>query len=708
MPNPEDLLKAYANRLAERALSRNEMGTLSLFQMSGLLGAAPSTDEAESKPAAGSDSKLADGDRIGIWERKKGATYFVRRFDMFNDWYLWANLGRIEPKSTKKRIILLGESVARGYLYDPQFTPAMALEHLLGPSFKTGGIEVLDLARTDQGLGLEKLAIAAADLLNPDAVVIFAGNNWGPGGRALPTFSRREIPFLDSAVRERGIAGIKEWADLELAESVMQLVRTIGSAYEARRIPLLWIIPEFNLGDWRDPAQNAPYLPESRNLEWLDCHEKSKAALARGDIDSALEAARKMIALDGGVSVAGFYFSAECSLRKGEPGLARHYLEGAKDAVIWDSSTGAYAPRPYSIVHNILRAEPSKFKQEVLDLPLLFQEYLSGGLPDRRLFLDYCHLTTVGINITMTATASWALKVLDRPAVTAQSLADRAISPSKKIEAEVAFLAAVHNAHWHQNFELIRYYLNKALDLEQGIAPLMLKFADVQSRRLPVLFCAAAKEITEMQWPSIERYVFYGRPQQLDKTLLDALLDALKAHGIDGSEEVDRVRRDEHSIARRPANLLDYYYCASSVQPQETLWVNPVFSRFKKSNYYKAYWRESRFFFVGEAGMPVHLSLTCRLPDASEGAVKVQMNGGFEAEIVATNQWLTWDIVAPETVAVSGVNTVIVCWPTPRFSLDEAVKTVTDDIPHSLVPEFYCEFGEIHSFTAAKAQEAHS
>lgn len=708
MTNPENLLKAYANRLADRALSRNEMSTLSMLQISGLIGApATSTVEADANRPARNESNATGQDQIGIWECKKGARYFVRRLDMFNEWYLWANLGRIEPKSTKKRIVLLGESVARGYLYDPQFTPAMALEHMLRPNFKDSGVEVLDLARTDQGLGLGKLATAAAELLNPDAVVIFAGNNWGLGSGTLPPFSRKDVPFLDSALRERGIVGIKQWIELQLAETIRRVIRDVASFYESRKIPLLWIIPEFNLGDWRDPIQNAPYLPGNRNLEWIASGEKATEALEAGDIGPALECAKKMIALDGGVCGAGFYLLAECSLRKGDFEAARHNLEHARDAVIWDSSIGTYSPRPYTVAQNILREEPPKFGQDILDLPSYFREYLSGQLPDRRLFLDYCHMTSEGINVAMAASASWALKALDRPAVTAQLLKTQAPAPDGRIEAEVAFLAAVHNAHWHQNYKLIHYYCNKALELTPEIAPLMLKFADVQSRRIPVLFCEAAKKITEMRWPSIERHIFYGRPQQLDRILVEALLDALKSHGVNGSEQVSQIRHEEHSIALRPTNLLDYYYCSSSVQPQETLWVNPAFGKFKKSNYFKAYWKESRFFFVGEAGTPVHLSLTCRLPGASEGTVTMEMNGSFQAELDATDQWSAWNIVIPKSVAVSGLNTIVVRWPIPRFSLDEAITTITEDIPYQLVPEFYCKFGEIHSFTASNGLDIH-
>ena len=53
--------------------------------------------------------------------------------------------------------------------------------------------------------------------------------------------------------------------------------------------------------------------------------------------------------------------------------------------------------------------------------------------------------------------------------------------------------------------------------------------------------------------------------------------------------------------------------------------------------FYRAYGRESRFVFAGEAGSPVRLRLTCRLP-APPGArmpLVVTLNGQPQAEIEA-------------------------------------------------------------------------
>src|SRR5215467_12454877 len=90
--------------------------------------------------------------RIGIWERTQqdGEIWYVRTGQK-ESFGFWSNLERIGPRNGRKRILLLGESVARGICYDPFFTPAMALEGILG-SILAEPVEVIDLARTDIGL----------------------------------------------------------------------------------------------------------------------------------------------------------------------------------------------------------------------------------------------------------------------------------------------------------------------------------------------------------------------------------------------------------------------------------------------------------------------------------------------------------------------------------------------------------------------------
>src|ERR1051326_1653982 len=73
------------------------------------------------------------------------------------------------------------------------------------------------------------------------------------------------------------------------------------------------MIPEFNLRDWRDPLTNAPFLPHGLNREWLAVLDEAQSALADRDFARATQLAQRLIEIDGGLCVAGYYILADCS-----------------------------------------------------------------------------------------------------------------------------------------------------------------------------------------------------------------------------------------------------------------------------------------------------------------------------------------------------------------------------------------------------------
>src|ERR1041385_4541413 len=304
MEHSPELLKSFANQLARVAGQEDATQALRLLRLTGLL-----DQPAESAPQKPSDHALRHGrkrpsatqeESVGIWTRKKNTTHFARSLETIHQWPFWANVGRIEQKGTRCRVFLIGESVARGYLLDPQFNPAMALESVLQSQMGMNAVEVIDLARTSMGLEIEELAISAL-LLEPDAAIIFAGNNW------LPTYSKADFPYLGSKLLNDGIAGLKQLNEKWLGQSVRATIEAICSAYQARKVPLTWIVPEFNLGDWRDPLVNAPHLRSGDNRQWMQCWKNAQAALKNNQYDLASEFAEKMVALDQETCVAGLY-----------------------------------------------------------------------------------------------------------------------------------------------------------------------------------------------------------------------------------------------------------------------------------------------------------------------------------------------------------------------------------------------------------------
>ncbi|MFL6282406.1 MAG: hypothetical protein ACJ74Q_04495 [Pyrinomonadaceae bacterium] len=719
MERPPDSLKAFANRIAETVQSNDTALTLRLLRLSGLLGTQPDGDPRKSSAAgvvgdADVDTHPAPNpNHIGIWERREenGKTSFVRRMEIIEEWDYWSpNLGRIEAKGSKLRVVLIGESVARGYLYDPAFTPAMALEMILGPRFGKDEIEIIDLARTNLSCAMLRDVATNALLLEPDVTIIYAGNNWGatfPGPAG--------IAGLDEAVSKNGIKGAKQVSEKQIRRMARHAVKAVSAAYQSKGVPLVWMIPEFDLGDWRDPVTNAPHLASGLNREWLDLLGEAQGAMRDGDYARAEEMGGRMVEIDEGVSVAGLYVLADCRRHAGDVEGERKHLEAALDVVSWDFSRMVY-PRTYSASREVLLDEVPKYPlHQLIDVRALFKEYLGGGIPGRRMFIDYCHLASEGIRVAMAAAASCVLRALKRAEAPWQALVDERVAPPPETEAEASFLAAIHNAHTWQSYDLVRYYCARALKLSPHVAEFMLSFLEIQTRNaLPMRMSAAEERITLSASPLMRQYLLRLNEKRLDRMLLGAVTDALAEAGIDARERLERMRREEHSVTQGEVNLLEYYYCSSAEQLQEITWLLSLSSynehRPNGAQYYKAYGPASRFYFVGEAGRPVRLSVACRLPQPApaEASIFVELNARPQVEIVIGGDWSAWEVDVSGEVVRDGLNEVTVRWPMPELASAAALERAVLDLYDRIIPEFYPVFGEIHSFIASDARTAQS
>src|SRR5688500_4168848 len=223
------------------------------------------------------------GLRLGIWEPRaaeNGGLEFARIAATSDEWRYWADVDRI-PRKTGRRVVLVGESVARAYLFDPELTLAGMLSASLG-------VEVVDLARTDLGAAHLPVLFDALPVLEPDAVVLFAGNNWCGVRLEL-----EELDLLANAVRTGGFSRSRAL----FLEMIRGRARSTLDAIAARLegIPLCVVVPEFNLQDWRsEPSVVVPVLAEIER--WLDLQRQGSAD--------------EMIALDGGTSAVSQHLAA--------------------------------------------------------------------------------------------------------------------------------------------------------------------------------------------------------------------------------------------------------------------------------------------------------------------------------------------------------------------------------------------------------------
>ena len=385
-PRPAESLSALTRTLSESFAS--EDGALLLARLQALSLAARLPAQRPSPVKSG---------RIGVETaalEKGGARELVRDPAQAAEWRFWADVERIAPKR-KRRVVLLGESVARGYLYDPASTPAGVLASMLP------GREVVDLARTDLTMMELGGLLGGLQALEPDTIVLFAGNNWHNVGFELPDVAR-----LAAAVRERGFAGTRRvFMDEMVRPRARALMDALAATARDLGAKVVVVVPEFNLRDWRsEPTVLAPVLPGEDNAVWLAAHTRGWDAMGRGDLEAAAAAAGAMIDLDEGTSSSSQELLAAVLIARGRTAEARARLEAARDAAF--GLLAPHSPRCPAEVQDVLRGKSAEHGFALVDLPRVFARAQDGELPDRRLFLDYCHLTRAGIQLAMAEVAA--------------------------------------------------------------------------------------------------------------------------------------------------------------------------------------------------------------------------------------------------------------------------------------------------------------
>ena len=115
----------------------------------GQLGArGPSGSAVPSAPPVGKRPRF-----IGMWEivdSPNGPGLRRRSKTPLWESSVWSAEGDVPGKGDARRVILLGESVARGYLLDPVFTPTAALRHYLDATAGAGQYQCVDLAQVSK------------------------------------------------------------------------------------------------------------------------------------------------------------------------------------------------------------------------------------------------------------------------------------------------------------------------------------------------------------------------------------------------------------------------------------------------------------------------------------------------------------------------------------------------------------------------------
>ncbi|NDL00805.1 hypothetical protein [Photorhabdus bodei] len=390
--------------------------------------------------------------QIGIWTpvfENGQLKYYQRnkelamRFGGNNaSWSETETLHRVRPHT--KTIVYLGESVARGFVYDPVVTPAGLLQEKLKPA---GDYEIIDLACT--GINASALLQTAQEALelHPDMLVIHAGNNWWNAWWGNPS------ELVTQSLIGLNVQEIQAVITEQLSVYIRFLLESLINLCRLTEVKLFFVLPEFNYSGWQNEFAIPGWLNDKSITHWLEHAHSANEYLQKSDFVRARASCIVALELDNETSPLTLELMAKAESGLGNELAAKEYYVKSKDAVIWQFTT--HTPRCPSFIEALIREVVGHSTEATLiDLPALFYQKTGTVIPDKTLFVDYVHHSLKGMDWVSDALAS---------AITDSNVSVNLADLYEDSCAGSHLLVALHNANYSQPDDSVMYWLDKVL-----------------------------------------------------------------------------------------------------------------------------------------------------------------------------------------------------------------------------------------------------
>ena len=703
---PRDAREVASRELARLLATEEGRRVARLLQATGTL-AAPLPEV----PAAPPDSP-ARPRPVSIWQPRETAEGLL--FERPEPGPLgdhFAAVRTLRPKAgpLPRRLCFFGESAAAGYLYAPHLTPARLLENQLLEIAGPGAWEVIDLARTNETLGSLAATVEASLQLAPDLLVIYTGNNWTlletpevspyvPSVRA-----RQEVA---AALRAEGLLGPARLARQRLALRAEAALSAIAVRARNAGIPVVLVLPEVNLLDW-ETRQPVAWLPGDGTARWHAAYVRGTAALDQQDWPAAESAAWEMVDLDGGTCPTPFRLLARALAGQGKEAEARDACLSEIDATHTPLLAFLAAPQAGTAAREILARTAALHGWATVDLRQVFATWTGSPLPGRRLFLDYCHLTSEGMQVAMAAVAEQVLRATGHDAPAWRFLLTQTSFPGVTPEAEATARlgAALHSAHrlvaLTPKASLLAHWCREALAASPGIAQTLLDLAEMRTAPGPAILTAAQRRNHASPY---QLHLQHGlRWEGLDADVLEAAHRALAAAGHPEAADITRLLQaacalpDEgRALAASPRFL---------AEPLERFYPDVLgHADLPGRATLRAPWPETSFLLAGD-GRDVEIALTARLPRVDgahdrRGRVEIALDGSPVGSFAAREVWDRVKLQIPGERLAGGLHRLTLRWPPPppvgEKALEAAIRRLEDGIEADLHPVF----GEVFALRA--------
>jgi hypothetical protein len=692
-------MKDLFRELAERLATPEGLRQARLLQMAGLAGAPA--------PAPTPVPFPRGAHPISIWQPAEidGGRAFVRPDPgPFGDHYATRKVLRPKQAELPLRVAFFGESAAAGYLYAPHLTPAQVLEEQLQAVGGHENFEVVDLARTNETLAGLRETVRSSLQIQPDVLVFFVGNNWNlletpeVSPYAHSVSARQEVAL---ALRDGGLAGPVELARGRLRDAARATLDEIALFTQAVGIPVVVVLPEVNLADW-ETRQPVPWLTGEGTARWHSFYRGTLDLLARGDAAGAAGMTERMLELDAGVCPSTWRLHALARRALGDEAGALEACRAEVDSAAYPTLAFLSAPQATTLARDLLRETGRRHGFVPVDLPAVFAEHTGSLLPDRRLFLDYCHLTLEGIRVAMAAVAAQVLRLSGMIEGEPDWRTVLSSAPEPRIAAEAEATArlgaAIHGAHRLLTVgpkqPILEHWCAAALDASPGIAETFRDLVEARTAPCPAVLTAAQQRNLCSPYRLLLQHGWQW--DHLDAEVLASLGAVL-------GEEVGRRLVERRALPAEGIDLADPYW---HWEPLERFF--PEVMRFEdiaERATLRAPWPETSFCLVVDGPRDVELEMTARAPAGNLGTVDVLVDGQPAGTLRVGERWTRSCLRL--AVPSPGLHRLSLRWPELPPS-DDPLLSAIERLELGLPADLHPVFGEVWSLRAAASPGPHT
>ncbi|HBI74094.1 MAG TPA: hypothetical protein DDY59_13045 [Lachnospiraceae bacterium] len=646
---------------------------------------------------------------IGTWSPvfEDGEVVFVRNKQA--DTAFWESNCKqfcLKKKSTHKRVCVIGESVAAGMFFTPHISPTKTLSEYL-ELHSEGMWDVIDLTRNSMNAGALLETCRAALQINPDYIVVIAGNNWytditiehsGP-------ISRRRM-YVNALDKGNICAIIQQYKEksVEFAKEILRQIDGISSEVQTQ---FLFVLPAVNYKDWerRYPLH---WLDNKKTSKWYEKFKLAVHAIENKDYESGLKLGVEMIQIDGGTNATSSRIVANCLMKLGRNEEAYAYCAAESDnSLLFDEITSF--PGMSSLVRKEIKREEKSFKHIFFfDMEEIFQKFSGEKVVGSPFFVDYCHLSPEGYKISMAPIAGY----ITNCDVQIKNIDDDNHTVGSFYLATAYFCIALYNTHLNRpvinNFNMKKYVslFQKAVDCCETVLDIMELYIKARGCQFGTGFALSksGQKLSDMLNSPLDLPITQQAPG-VDAFAITCICEILTANGRKGKKLLEEYQRAYINLLDKGVDLIN---------PQYMEWINShTMAAIDSENgtwrnmpYHKSWWPWSYFTLASDTLNDLEMEIVLRLPTSftakEKKRVSVVINNKVIKNIFVIDKWTMHKVTISAGCLSKGFNRVSLEWPELEQNEEKAISDLKDRYVKGRNVEFYPIFGEIFSMRVRK------